>query len=86
MLRPGITKQTTAVQQSVGPLFLFPQFTQEQQMTDPTKIDPKLTAGVERLRNGTSSIPSESKTLGLTYGRLQGALKRELGAAGYSAL
>ena len=51
------------------------------------KIEPKLpTAGVERLRSGTSSIPSESKTLGMTYGQLQGALKRELGATGYTAL
>ena len=51
------------------------------------KVEPKLpTAGVERLRSGTSSIPSESKTLGMTYGQLQGALKRELGAAGYTAL
>lgn len=51
------------------------------------RVEPKLpTAGVERLRNGTSSIPSESKTLGMTYGQLQGALKRELGAAGYTAL
>ena len=51
------------------------------------KVESKLpTAGVERLRNGISSIPSESKTLGMTYGQLQGALKRELGAAGYTAL
>lgn len=55
-------------------------------MTDPTKTDPKLTAGVERLRNGTSSLTSEAKTQGLTYSALQGALKRELGADGYVTL
>lgn len=48
--------------------------------------DPKLIAGVERLRNGTSSLTSESKTQGLTYASLQGALKRMLGADGYVTL
>jgi hypothetical protein len=55
-------------------------------MTDTTKTDPKLTAGVERLRNGTSSLTSESKTQGITYASLQGALKRMLGANGYVTL
>ena len=55
-------------------------------MTDPTKTDPKLAAGVERLRNGTSSLTTEAKTQGITYASLQGALKKELGVAGYGAL
>jgi len=51
------------------------------------KIEPKLPqSAIERLRNGTSSIPLETKTLGMTYAVIQRALKRELGAAGYSAL
>ncbi len=51
------------------------------------KSEPKLpAAAVERLRNGTSSIPMETKTLGLAYSVIQRALKRELGTAGYTAL
>jgi hypothetical protein len=51
------------------------------------KAEPTLpAAAVDRLRNGTSSIPIETKTLGLTYSVIQRALKRELGAAGYTAL